>query len=93
MNKELYLEKLKKDMKEKIKAIWEEVLEKDSIEYKDNYFLIGGNSLTAIKILRKIKEAIGYDKEIPLTYIFSFPTIEKLVDQIFNLDEFGKKGN
>ncbi|AGX42691.1 thioester reductase domain-containing protein [Clostridium saccharobutylicum] len=91
MNKELYLEKLKKDMKEKIKAIWEEVLEKDSIEYKDNYFLIGGNSLTAIKILRKIKEAIGYDKEIPLTYIFSFPTIEKLVDQIFNLDEFGKK--
>ena len=49
MDKELYLEKLKEDMKVKLKSIWEEVLEKDNIGYKDNYFLIGGNSLSAIK--------------------------------------------
>lgn len=91
MSKELYLEKLKESMKEKFKSIWEEVLEKDNIDYKDNYFLIGGNSLNAIKIIKKIQEVIGYDKEIPLTYIFSFPTIEKFVDEIFDPEEVNRK--
>ncbi len=91
MDKELYLEKLKEDMKVKLKSIWEEVLEKDNIGYKDNYFLIGGNSLSAIKIIKKIQEITGYNKEIPLTYIFSFPTIEKLVEEIFNPEEANKQ--
>ncbi|NFA58892.1 thioester reductase domain-containing protein [Clostridium sporogenes] len=91
MDKELYLKKLKEDMKVKLKSIWEEVLEKDNIGYKDNYFLIGGNSLTAIKIIKKIQKITGYDKEIPLAYIFSFPTIEKLVEEIFNPEEVNKQ--
>lgn len=91
MNKDIYLKDEKEKMKKQLKNIWEEVLNRDNIGYNDNYFLIGGNSLSAIKIIKKIKEKVGYDIDIPLTYIFSFPTIEKLVEEIFNPENINKE--
>lgn len=91
MDRNLYITNAKEEMKKQLKEIWEEVLQKDNISYEDNYFLIGGNSLSAIKIIKKIQEKIGYEIDIPLTYIFSFPTIDKLVEEIFNPDKVNEE--
>ena len=59
----------------KIKKIWQEELKVD-VRAKDNYFLLGGNSLNAINIIEGIRKVFG-NINIPFSYIFSYPTIEQ----------------
>lgn len=87
MKQELY--KNKDKMKQEIRKIWEEVLLVDGIGDLDNYFLLGGNSLTAIKILKRVQELLN--QEIPLSYVFSFPTIEKFVEALWTVKDLGMK--
>lgn len=56
--------------------IWEEVLEVRPIGIKDNFFDIGGHSLLAIRLMSKIEQAFG--RNLPLTSLFSGPTVEQL---------------
>ena len=65
----------------KIKKIWQEELKVD-VRAKDNYFLLGGNSLNAINIIEGIRKVFG-NINIPFSYIFSYPTIEKLSRKIY----------
>jgi len=67
-----------------MKNIWEEVLKKENIQYTDNYFLLGGNSISAIKIISIMKKRIPIEKEIPLSYMFSYPTINALAEKILD---------
>jgi thioesterase domain-containing protein/acyl carrier protein len=56
--------------------IWKDVLGIDSVGVTDNFFAIGGHSLVAVKMLRRIHGAMG--AEITLRDIFRFPTIAEL---------------
>ena len=69
----------------KIKKIWQEELKVD-VRTKDNYFLLGGNSLNAINIIEGIRKVFG-NINIPFSYIFSYPTIEKLSRKIYEILE------
>jgi amino acid adenylation domain-containing protein len=57
--------------------IWEKFLGIQPIGVKDNFFALGGNSLLAMRLLAEISSR--FNKSLPLTMLFSAPTIEQLV--------------
>lgn len=63
-----------------LKKIFEENLKTGEISVSDNFFEVGGDSLTAIRIIIQIEDAL--DQKIPLSYIYSFPTIRILAHEL-----------
>ncbi|HFE52014.1 MAG TPA: non-ribosomal peptide synthetase, partial [Bacteroidetes bacterium] len=68
------------ETEEKLQAIWQRVLERDSIGVRDNFFDAGGHSLLAIRLLNEIEEEFG--KQVPLVQLFQTPTIEGLAEYL-----------
>jgi tyrocidine synthetase-3 len=56
--------------------IWQEVLELDAVGIRDNFFVVGGDSIKAIKLLTEINDATGAGLEI--VDLFLNETVEKL---------------
>lgn len=59
-----------------IKEVWVDILSKDEISIKDNFFEIGGHSLLATQVISRLKNLL--EIEIPLKYLFENPTIENM---------------
>ncbi|MFZ0677279.1 SDR family NAD(P)-dependent oxidoreductase [Candidatus Binatus sp.] len=55
---------------------WKELLGVDKVGIRDNFFDLGGQSLTGVRLLAKVKKNYGVD--LKLATLFSAPTIEKL---------------
>ncbi len=68
------------ETEEKLKQIWEEVLEIDNIGVDDDFFDIGGHSLLAIRMISAIRKAFG--SEIPINDVFDYPTIALLATRL-----------
>ncbi|MCX6578639.1 MAG: amino acid adenylation domain-containing protein [Candidatus Aminicenantes bacterium] len=64
------------DIQRTIAAIWEEVLGREKIGIRDNFFDMGGNSLDFVRVSNKLKEKLGRD--IPVVTLFTYPTISSL---------------
>ncbi|WP_316634060.1 amino acid adenylation domain-containing protein [uncultured Flavobacterium sp.] len=65
------------DLEKKLSEYWKEVLNTDQpISVNDNFFVLGGHSLNAIKLIGIIINQLSYD--ISLKAIFDYPTIESL---------------
>ncbi len=60
--------------------IWEELLNVQPIGIKDNFFFLGGHSLLAARLVSRIEQIFG--KRIPLTTLFTGPTIEQLANAL-----------
>ncbi|WP_339925754.1 amino acid adenylation domain-containing protein [uncultured Cyclobacterium sp.] len=60
--------------------LWRKVIHSDKPGIKDDFFLSGGNSLLAIKMVGKIKESIGV--EISISELFSNPTVSGIASII-----------
>ncbi len=60
--------------------IWKELLQKDSIGIKDDFFALGGHSLLAVMMITRIKNELGVD--LPLTRVLERPTVEKLAESV-----------
>ncbi|MCP3850257.1 MAG: amino acid adenylation domain-containing protein [Gammaproteobacteria bacterium] len=54
---------------------WEEVLDKHELSITDNFFDFGGDSLSAIKLIKKIEILVGH--HCPLSFILENSTIEQ----------------
>jgi hypothetical protein len=67
-------------MEEKLAVIWREAIGKSRIGVFDNFFEIGGNSLSATRVAARIHEEMTSDLEI--RGIFSHPTIAGLAREI-----------
>lgn len=61
-------------------ALFAELLKRDNISAVDNFFDIGGNSLTAAQLNARIREQ--FDIELPLRAIFEHNTVTTLAAQI-----------
>ena len=61
---------------------WKELLGVDKVGIRDNFFDLGGQSLTGVRLLAKIKKNYGVD--LKLATLFSAPTIEKLCALVHN---------
>ena len=68
------------EIEEKLVAIWEQVLEKENIGIKDDFFALGGHSINAIKVMLEINKRLGVD--VNIRTLFMTPTIENLAAQV-----------
>jgi thioesterase domain-containing protein/aryl carrier-like protein len=61
---------------------WKELLGIDAVGIQDNFFDLGGQSLTGVRLLAKMNKKYGVD--LKLATLFSSPTIEKLCALVRN---------
>jgi thioesterase domain-containing protein/acyl carrier protein len=64
------------DCELEITKIWERVLDVAPIGIADNFFDLGGNSLTAVRLFAEI--ATTFEKNLPLSMLLKAPTIGQL---------------
>ncbi|WP_152620390.1 non-ribosomal peptide synthetase [Pedobacter lusitanus] len=78
-NKETHIEPRNEEERQLLQ-IWKEVLKKENIGIRDNFFDVGGNSLNAVQISTRIYKSMNSLIEVKI--IFSNPTIEHLASII-----------
>jgi amino acid adenylation domain-containing protein len=61
-------------------GIWAELLMVERVGIHDNFFMIGGHSLKAARVVTRINESFNVD--IPLRRMFELPTIAQLAEAI-----------
>jgi len=70
------------DVEKRLVSIWQQLLGIENISIDDNFFELGGNSLIAIRIMITLEKEAG--KDLPLSSLFEYPTIEQLSTIIQN---------
>jgi aspartate racemase len=63
----------------KLVRIWERALEVSGIGIRDNFFSLGGHSLTAIKLFAELDKLFG---ALPIALLFEAPTIEQMSSRL-----------
>ena len=64
------------DSQRQLTSIWKEVLNLDEVRIDDNFFEVGGDSLSAMKIINRIEQA--FEKRISVASVLDNPTIQSL---------------
>jgi putative pyridoxal-dependent aspartate 1-decarboxylase len=69
--------------------IWQQILKRDQVGVKCNFFEMGGHSLLAMTVINHIKKRLGI--RLPLVTLFEYPDIEGVANVILALsDVYGK---
>jgi acyl carrier protein len=63
--------------------MWEEVLALEDINPEANFFALGGDSMTAIRLLRRLREEIH--PEVKLDDVYEYPSISQLSNRVEQL--------
>lgn len=71
------------ETEQKIAQIFQQHFGFDCVGIHDNFFELGATSLDLIQITLKLKDTIG--EEIPVTMLFTYPTISTLVAYLTQL--------
>jgi amino acid adenylation domain-containing protein len=71
------------NVRERISAMWEELLAIDGINLEANFFELGGDSMTAIRLLRKLREELH--PEVKLDDVYECPSIAQLSNRVEQL--------
>jgi acyl-CoA synthetase (AMP-forming)/AMP-acid ligase II/acyl carrier protein len=71
-------------------GLWRELLELDRVGIHDDFFVLGGDSLLAARLLLSIHEKLNVEVEV--LRFFDGPTIADLADQIERLTNGGQAG-
>ena len=61
-------------------AIWADVFQLSQVGIRDNFFNLGGRSLTALRLLSLIRE--HFKINLPLESLFLHPTIAQLTELV-----------
>ncbi|NEO45068.1 MAG: amino acid adenylation domain-containing protein [Moorea sp. SIO4A3] len=67
-------------IEQKLAEIWSQILTINPVGVKDNFFELGGHSLLAVSLMAKIQQ--HFDKQLPLSTLFTSPTIEDLANLV-----------
>lgn len=73
------------DLTSLMASIWSEVMGVTEIGLDDDFFSVGGHSLLAIRLIASIEER--FSVQIPISAIFTAPTIRQMSAVIKNLDD------
>jgi len=72
-------------IEKKLVSIWAEVLRRESVGIKDNFFEIGGHSLLATQVISRIRK--HFKIELPLRSMFESPTVATLATSVVELQQ------
>jgi acyl carrier protein len=64
------------ELESALTAFWCELLHRDRIGVRDDFFRLGGNSLLVMRIIGHVKK--GYGIRVPGKYVFENPTVSAL---------------
>ena len=67
-------------VEEQVAAVWSEVLGRPRIGAHDDFFALGGHSLTALQVATRLREAFGV--EVPLRRLFEAPSPAALAREV-----------
>lgn len=59
-------------------AIWQRQLQVEKVGISDSFFMLGGNSITALKLAAQMEPIAG--QSVPLSVVFEYKTIARLSD-------------
>lgn len=65
------------DIEKKLVLLWQEMLHKDRVGVRDNFFDLGGNSLLIVQLCTRIVNELHIDCQV--TELFAYPTIQDFV--------------
>ena len=65
------------EVEEKVVEIWQQVLKREKIGIKDDYFVLGGNSLLAIQLINEYHKV--FDVRVDIKDLFENSTVEDFV--------------
>ncbi|HEY6804825.1 MAG TPA: non-ribosomal peptide synthetase [Pyrinomonadaceae bacterium] len=68
---------------QRISSMWKEVLALEGINPEANFFELGGDSMTAIRLLRRLREEIH--PAVKLDDVYEFPSISQLSNRVEQL--------
>jgi acyl carrier protein len=71
-------------LEQAITKIWASVLRVEKLGVNDNFFDLGGASLTLVQISSQLKEVLGVD--LPVIELFEYPTIGELAHYLSRQD-------
>ena len=80
-------EKPRTATEEAIARLWRATMHCDEVSIRDDFFAVGGNSLTAVVLINKINRQLG--STLPLQVLFEAPTICELARRV---DRDGEEG-
>jgi len=70
-------------VRRQILAMWEDLLTLEDVDEDINFFELGGDSMLAIRLLRKLREELH--PEISLGDVYDFPTVSQLSARVSQL--------
>lgn len=76
-----------------IKDIWQQILKFSNFSKESSFFEIGGDSLSAVRMVAQINNRLNLKNSLPLSALITNPTIEKLSSYIHNLQHHDKDKN
>ncbi|MHC5860251.1 amino acid adenylation domain-containing protein [Nostoc sp.] len=65
---------------EVLAEIWSDVLGLEQVGIYDNFFALGGHSLSAMQVISRLRET--FKVELPISCLFDYPTVVELDQQI-----------
>ncbi len=68
------------DTEETLAAIWQSVLDTQSVSRNDNFFEQGGHSLSAMQLIVRIRAALSID--VPIDLLFKHPVLNELAARL-----------
>ncbi|MES2940630.1 MAG: non-ribosomal peptide synthase/polyketide synthase, partial [Pseudomonadota bacterium] len=68
------------DIETALAGLWSELLHAERIGRHDDFFALGGHSLLAVRLLSRVREALGV--EVPLGQLFEHPRLQALADVV-----------
>jgi acyl carrier protein len=66
-----------------LRALWCEVLRLPQVAPTDNFLDLGGNSLAAMRIASRVKDALGVD--VPMSVVLGDGTLQEQAQAVFAL--------
>jgi len=64
-----------------LRSLWAECLGRPNVELDDDFVLLGGTSLSALRVLAQVRERFGMN--LPLRAIFEYPTVAEFAERHF----------
>lgn len=73
------------ETQQRLAEMWSVLLGREVVGVRDDFFELGGDSLTAVRLMAEVERQFG--RKLPLVWMFQDPTIERLADVLRASDE------